>query len=187
MAASDGSDEAALAASLTEPAGFAPIFERRVDGIFRYLSFRAGEAAEDLTAETFAQAFASRRNYKPDRGSVRAWLYGIATNLLRHHRRDEMRRMEALVQASNDQGPSLTDGATEVAERLRLGSALASLEPPWRNVVLLIGLGGLTYEEAAAVLDIPVGTVRSQYSRARARLIASLADPAGLEDTGGMS
>ena len=174
-----------MAASLAEPATFKVIFERRVDGIFRYLSFRAGQAAaEDLTAETFAHAFAGRSGYQPERGSVRSWLYGIATNVLRHHRRDELRRMEALTRAGAD-SESQTDSTTQVIERLRLVTALASLGPASRNVVLLIGLGGLTYEETAAILQIPIGTVRSQYSRARTQLVASLSEPTGPEVTGG--
>src|ERR1039457_283727 len=92
-----GSDEDALAASLAEPARFAVLFERYVDAIYRYLSFRVGpELAEDLTAETFARAFAGRRRYQVNRGSVKGWLYGIATNLVRENRRDEQRRIRAL-------------------------------------------------------------------------------------------
>jgi RNA polymerase sigma-70 factor (ECF subfamily) len=186
MALYDGSDEAALAASLAVPARFAAIFERRVDGIYRYLSFRVGDAiAEDLTAETFARAFAGRRGYQSDRGSVSAWLYGIATNLLRNHRRDEKRQMEMLARTDAEPAGCTADSATQLAERLRLGSALASLEPGWRNVVLLIGISGLSYEEAATALHIPIGTVRSRYSRARNQLVASLAETGEPHAAGG--
>jgi RNA polymerase sigma-70 factor (ECF subfamily) len=176
VATSGDSDEAALKASLTEPARFTSIFECRAEDIYRYLSFRVGPAiAEDLTAETFARAFAGRNSYEPDRGSVQAWLYGIATNLVRHHRRDERRQMAGLssIDAQSTRSP---DSGAQLAERLRLRSALASLQPGWRNVVLLIGLGELTYEEAAAVLHIPIGTVRSRYARARAQLVVALTE-----------
>jgi RNA polymerase sigma-70 factor (ECF subfamily) len=175
MAQVDDSDEAALAASLAEPPSFAALFERHVDGVYRYLSFRVGQdMVEDLTAETFARAFAGRRRYQAERGSVKAWLYGIATNLVRENRRCERRRVKAL--ALTDGGAPATDSATQVAERLRLAAALASLKPEWRSVVLVIGVGGLNYEETAAALHIPIGTVRSRYSRARTQLITSLAD-----------
>jgi RNA polymerase sigma factor (sigma-70 family) len=171
------SDEASLAASLTEPARFAAVFERRVKGIYRYLSFRVGETmAEDLSAETFARAFAGRSSYKPERGSVSSWLYGIANNLVRDHHKDELRRMEMLARSEAEPLGSGTDSALQLAERLRLASALASLDDKWRNVVLLIGIGGLSYEETATVLHIPIGTVRSRYSRARTQLVASLAE-----------
>jgi RNA polymerase sigma-70 factor (ECF subfamily) len=106
---------------------------------------------------------------------VKAWLYGIATNLVRENRRNEQRRIRALARTD---GAVLfsTDSATGLAEHLRLASALASLKPEWRNVVLVIGVGGLSYEETAAALHIPIGTVRSRYSRARTQLIASLAE-----------
>jgi RNA polymerase sigma-70 factor (ECF subfamily) len=179
-----GSDEDALAASLTEPARFAVLFERYVDAIYRYLFFRVGgDIAEDLTAETFARAFAGRRRYQVDRGSVKSWLYGIATNLVRENRRDEQRRISALARTDGAVVFS-TDTATELAERLRLANALASLKPEWRNVVLLIGVGGLSYEETAAALHIPIGTVRSRYSRARIQLVASLAEKGERNITG---
>jgi RNA polymerase sigma-70 factor (ECF subfamily) len=135
-----GSDEDALAASLAEPARFAALFESHVDAIYRYLSFRVGgDLAEDLTAETFARAFAGRRRYQVDRGSVKGWLYGIATNLVRENRRDEQQRVRAL--ALGEQVPGTTDSAAQLAERLRLAGALASLRPEWRSVVLVIGVG----------------------------------------------
>jgi RNA polymerase sigma factor (sigma-70 family) len=174
-----GSDEASLAASLTEPARFAAVFERRVDGIYRYLSFRVGlTIAEDLTSETFARAFAGRRGYRPERGSVSAWLYGIANNLLRDHHKDELRRMEMLARSEAELIGYCTDSALQLAERLRLAAALALLDEKWRNVVLLIGIGGLSYEETATALHIPIGTVRSRYSRARTQMAASLAETA---------
>jgi len=173
-----GSDEDALAASLAEPARFAVVFERHVDAIHRYLSFRVGpDIAEDLTAETFARAFAARRRYQVDRGSVKAWLFGIATNLVRENHRDEQRRIKALARSNEDLRRS-TDGVAQVADRLRLAAALASLKPEWRSVVLVVGIGGLSYEETAAALHIPIGTVRSRYSRARTQLAASLLTPA---------
>ena len=61
---------------------------------------------------------------------------------------------------------------------------LTSLKAEWRSVVLMIGVGGLSYEDAAAALHIPVGTVRSRYSRTRTQLIANLADTAGHKGTG---
>jgi RNA polymerase sigma-70 factor (ECF subfamily) len=178
------SDEDALAASLAEPARFAVLFERHVDAIHRYLSFRVGsDIAEDLTAETFARAFAGRRRYQVDRGSVKAWLFGIVTNLVRENHRDEQRRIKALALSNEDLRRS-TDGAVQVDERLRLAAALASLKPEWRSVVLVVGIGGLSYEETAAALHIPIGTVRSRYSRARTQLAASLADTGEQNVTG---
>src|ERR1700683_5360787 len=87
-----GCDEDDLAASLSQSARFTPIFERHLAEIHRYLAYRVGsDLADDLAADTFLQAFGGRRNFVSSEGNVIAWLYGIATNLVRHHRRDEQR------------------------------------------------------------------------------------------------
>src|SRR5580658_3843620 len=169
-------DAAVLLASLNEPARFATVFEQRVDGIYRYLVLRTGQSvAEELTAETFARAFAGRHRFDPSRGTVRAWLYGIAANLARHHRRDEQRHLARLAALGPDELVT-PDGSGQLADRMRLAGALASLQPRQRHVVVLLGLGDLSYDEAAVVLSVPVGTVRSSYSRARAQLVQLLAE-----------
>ncbi len=186
MGSEEDSDEVALRASLSDPSRFTVVFERRVDAVYRYLSFRAGEGvAEELVAETFARAFAGRSRYEPGRASVQAWLYGIATNLARHHRRDETRRMARLASAYAEPAAHVGDSSGQLADRLRLVGALASLEPAWRDVVLLVGLSGLTYGETAEVLHVPIGTVRSRYSRARAQLVLRLAEPIEPDVRGG--
>jgi len=168
------SDEADLADSLADPARFTPIFDRHFDEIYRFVAFRLGPSmAEDLAADTFLQAFRSRHRFDGDRGTVRAWLYGIASNAVRHHRRTERRQMLAYSKASRFQidvgdESSKVDGRIDAATEAR--RVLARLEPKARDVVLLVGAAGLTYAEAASVLGIPVGTVRSRYSRARDQL-----------------
>jgi RNA polymerase sigma factor (sigma-70 family) len=73
---------------------------------------------------------------------------------------------------------SVGSGADQVIDRVDasnlVGAALSSLDARGRDVVLLVGVAELTYEEAAAALDVPVGTVRSRYARSRARLRSSI-------------
>lgn len=186
MLTGDGSDAVATTESPHDDALFTELFERHFDDVYRYLAFRVGAAmAEDLAAETFARAFAGRRRFEPERGSVRAWLFGIARNLIRDHRRDERREMEMWKRANADRRPYAADDAARLAERLRLRAAFASLKTEWQEVVLLLAVGGLSYEEAAAVLRIPLGTVRSRYRRARARLMVILGEAAGTDVAGG--
>jgi DNA-directed RNA polymerase specialized sigma24 family protein len=84
-----------VARSLEEPPAFADIFDRHFGAVHRYLHRRAGrDFADDLAAETFALAF-ERRETCRSTGSVLPWLYGIATNLLRHRRRAESRQLRA--------------------------------------------------------------------------------------------
>jgi len=176
------SDEDALAASLAEPARFAVVFERHVDAIHRYLSFRVGpDIAEDLTAETFARAFAARRRYQVDRGSVKAWLFGIATNLAHHYWRTEGRRQKRDTATASgaipeDHSEEATSNVFFSSQEGLIGQALCQLDDVQLDVLLLIAGPGFTYEEVSVALEIPVGTVRSRLSRARHQLRELLGD-----------
>jgi RNA polymerase sigma factor (sigma-70 family) len=151
--------------------------------IHRYLAYRVGsDLADDLAAETFLRAFRGRRNFVSSEGSVIAWLYGIATNLVRHHRRDEQRRLRLRHQtALRDPSPSTGEEFVErLGQRAILDDAFR-LNREARDVVILVAGAGLSYEEAAAALRIPVGTVRSRFSRARNQMRARLgAEPDSL-------
>lgn len=175
-----GPDEVAILASRTDPARFAEVFERRAREVHRYLAYRsrAGDA-EELTSETFARAFASRGRFDPGRGSARVWLYGVATNVLKHQRRSEARRLSA--QARNRQltvvPTSTEDHESRLVDRGRMAGAMGRLDEKSQDVIYLIGAVGMSYAETAAALGVPIDTVRSRYSRARHRLTKLLAPP----------
>jgi len=89
-------DARVLEASVREPERFAVIFDRYYGQVHAYVARRLGtDVADDLTAETFLIAFRRRERFDRRSGAVRAWLYGIATNLIRRHRRDEVRAWRA--------------------------------------------------------------------------------------------
>src|ERR1700748_1323598 len=93
-------DSDAIAAALRDPPRFAAVFDRHHEGIWSYLSRRAGQAlAEELASETFVRAFAARAGYDLSYPDAGRWLYGIATNLLRKHARTEERRRRAYARA----------------------------------------------------------------------------------------
>ncbi len=175
------SDEKVIEASLSDPNLFAEVFERRSTEIYRYLSHHVGsQAAEELMSDTFSQAFRARSTYEPSRGSVRGWLYGIAANAIRHKRRSDIRRTGAYSRLA-ERGPTGShldeldqSAASRLDDQLQLRRALGRLSPKLRQVVLLIGGSGLSYEEAASALHLPIGTVRSRYSRGRQQLQQSL-------------
>lgn len=162
-----------IRASVREPEQFAPLFDRHAAAVHHYLARRIGSAADDLLAETFLIAFRKRSGYQPLRLEVRPWLFGIATNVLRRHLRQEERRYRALAKAArqDDPGPHFADASAERidarAVRAELAAALASLKPGDRDALLLLAWAQLTYAEIAVTLDIPIGTVRSRLSRAR--------------------
>ncbi|MFG1989858.1 RNA polymerase sigma factor [Actinoplanes sp. NPDC048988] len=134
---------------------------------------RIGPPADDLLAETFLIAFRKRASYQPRHLDVRPWLFGIATNVLHRHLRQEERRYRALARAATHdaQAHPLADEAADrvdaQAARSGLAAALARLKPGDRDALLLLAWAELSYAEIAATLDIPLGTVRSRINRAR--------------------
>ncbi len=176
-----GSDADVITASQDEPAEFAAIFDRHFDAIHRYLARRVGSVlADDLASEAFTIAFDIRGRYDVSRPNARPWLFGIATNLVRHHRRGEVRRLKAY--ARLDRASETGADPDGIADRLdaaraatALGDALSRIPARDRDALLLFAWADLRYEEIAAALGIPVGTVRSRLHRARRRLRELLA------------
>lgn len=175
-------DAQLIRASRAEPARFGVLFDRHAPHIQRYLARRLGQQiADDLVAETFLVAFRRRESYDLAQRNARPWLYGIATNLIAQHRRDEVRRFR-LSQAVRPVEPSyghddrIAEQVTAQAMRGPLTTALGELAAPDRDVLLLIAWEQLTYEEVAAALAIPVGTVRSRLNRARRKVRATLGE-----------
>jgi RNA polymerase sigma factor (sigma-70 family) len=174
-------DAAVIEASFSEPDRFASLFDRHAPHIHRYLARRVGrQAADDLVAETFLVAFGKRGAYDPGFRDARPWLYGIATNLVGRHRREEVRQLR-LSQAA---GPDLVQSdyseravvnLTAQSIRAVLADALSGLAEPDRDVLLLIAWEQLSYDEVACALGIPVGTVRSRLHRARTKVRQALA------------
>jgi RNA polymerase sigma-70 factor (ECF subfamily) len=148
--------------------------------LFRYLYRRVGDDAEELAAETFAIAFRTWSRYDDDR-PVAPWLYGIATNLLRRRRRDEVRQLRAYARTGVDPCAAAPDDEAvghadaELARRA-LADALAELRPQERDVLLLHAWADLTDEEIARALGVPIGTVKTRLTRARGRVRNRLVD-----------
>jgi DNA-directed RNA polymerase specialized sigma24 family protein len=93
---SSESDASVLRRSIDQTDCFALLFDRHFAEVYRYLRRRLGdELAAELAAETFLQAFRSRRRFTDGEGEVLAWLYGIATNLVRMNHRTEERPLRA--------------------------------------------------------------------------------------------
>jgi RNA polymerase sigma-70 factor (ECF subfamily) len=173
----DDSDAAVITASLDEPARFGAIFDRHATTVFRYLVRRVGvDDAESLLGDVFRLAFEKRATYDSERPNARPWLYGIATNLLAHHRRAEARRIGATARllARRPPGDDMTDQVVEKldAEELwpHVAEAVAALPKGERDALLLYVWEELSYDEIAYALDVPVGTVRSRLNRARENL-----------------
>ncbi len=157
----------------SEPADrFAALFEQHFADIHRYIARRLGtQLADDLTAQVFAEAFAGRSSYRAERGELRQWLFGIATNLIRRHHRRERASWRAYARHGAD---PLSIDASPRLDEVAVARALAALPARDRDALLLMAWADLAYEDIAAVLGIPVGTVRSRINRARTRLRSEL-------------
>jgi RNA polymerase sigma-70 factor (ECF subfamily) len=172
-------DSEAISASTRAPAGFATIFDRHFDAVHGYLQRRVGpDPADELAAQTFLVAFDKRGGYDMAQPDARPWLFGIATNLLRRHHRDEIRQLRAYARSAVDPVMDAFEGveARVDASNLRreLVEALAGLPAEELDALLLYAWAELTYQEIACALDVPIGTVRSRLARARARIQAAL-------------
>ena len=173
-------------------AGDAPAFNRLVEerhGDIYALLYRLTEdpeEARDLTQETFLQAFRHLANFRGD-ADLRTWLYRIAVNQARNRwrwwkrrRRDRTVSLDAPVSEEFDaplsaalQGDPGLDPERQALARereLALHAALKSLSRPYREVIVLRDIEGLSYEEVAATLDLNVGTVKSRLNRGRTEL-----------------
>jgi RNA polymerase sigma-70 factor, ECF subfamily len=125
-------------------------------------------SADDLTQETYLRAFRALPSFE-GRSSVRTWLFGIARRTCADHLRATVRRRALLRRAeAGDEviaDPSETVGAAELLRRLG---------PTQREAFVLTQVLGLSYEEAAQSLGVPIGTIRSRVARARLQLVTAL-------------
>ena len=131
------SDADLIESSLDDSKAFEGVFDRHFRSVHRFLRGRVGEQlAEDLASETFVVAFRRRRSYDLSRDDARPWLYGIAVNLLREHRRAEERRLRAYARAPADvheTGYERADGLDPA-----VSAALLELSHDERSLILLL-------------------------------------------------
>jgi len=144
------------------------------------------EDAEELVQETYARAFRSWRSYQPGT-NLRAWLLRILTNLnidrgRRQQRTPPTQGLEANDYYLYDRLAETDGGLTDedrVVERLSqddIVSALSTVPHDFRDVIVLVDIGDFSYQDAAQILDIPIGTVMSRLHRGRRILKRELAE-----------
>jgi RNA polymerase sigma factor (sigma-70 family) len=159
-----------------DPDSFGVLFERHVGAVYNYLFRRTADwsLAEDLTSVVFLEAWRKRADVQLEDDRALPWLLGVATNVLRNRRRSQWRYRAALHRLPRERVENFADDAdARVDDERRMRSVLRSLGMLPRHeqeVLTLCAWAGLSYEEAAVALDLPVGTVRSRLSRARARM-----------------
>jgi len=127
--------------------------------------------ADDLVQIVLERALARAAQWRPD-AALDKWVFAIARNAWRDELRARGRAQHLF--APEEAGEMAADGTAQPAQRLELALALAALPPDHREVVALVLVEGMSYGEAAELLEVPVGTVTSRLARARASLQAQL-------------
>jgi RNA polymerase sigma-70 factor (ECF subfamily) len=143
------------------------------------------EEAEDLVQDTYARAFRSWRSFRPGT-NLRAWLFRILTNLNIDRGRREQRTPDTQPIEESDyylynrlEENGAAEDVDEVVERLSQDSivqALSAVPHNFRDVIVLVDIGDFSYQDAAQILDVPVGTVMSRLHRGRRLLKQELAE-----------
>ena len=161
----------------SDPRAFARLVDRFHVGVHDYLCWltRDTSLAADLTEETFLSIW----QHPPDPrrpASLRAWVFRIALNAYRQHVRRRGPQICPLDDAEAVPDPSAEPLAALTRDEMRhaIRDAVLQLPEPYREVIALHNLEGLTLREASGVLDIPIGTVKSRLSTAFAMLRRSL-------------
>ncbi len=163
---------------------FTQLYRRNQAQIYRFALRMTGRAwaAEEIVQDVFMTLLREPKKFDPARGPLVAFLYGIARNRVMKHLERRPRELP-LEYRSEDSGISEIEVAdertpahwAELRERREcVWSAVLSLPPEFREAVVLCELEEMSYEEAASVLECPVGTVRSRLHRGRALLLAKL-------------
>lgn len=150
---------------------------------FSYFLTRGSERADDIAQETLVRAVRHIATLRPD-SNLRAWLFTIARNVARNEARRQRRSpvdphsdLEDIQPAT----PHTQDSAMEVRD---LQQAVMRLSPAFRQTLYLCTIEGLSYEDAAQVLGVPIGTIRSRLARARQALARDIAQTGGASQPG---
>jgi RNA polymerase sigma-70 factor, ECF subfamily len=185
MPPQDPQHELALLARMKQgdEEAFAALYRRHKDGVYRLALLYSGSAAvaADVTQDAFVHFLTHTAQYDPTRGTLGAWLCGVARNMARKaagwreeatdpaELSDDAMPHEAQIDRDTPEARLLRAEAAEEVRR-----ALASIAPHYRDVLILCELSELSYAEAAQVCNIDIGTVRSRLSRARSQLATRL-------------
>jgi RNA polymerase sigma-70 factor (ECF subfamily) len=165
-----------------DEAAFLSLYRQWQAPIYRFALRMTGREAlaEDVVQETFLAVVNGARGYEPERGSLTGWLFGVARNHVLRRLRSE--RPYLPIPDGAGQARATDDPHAELAGRealARLRRAILTLPEHYREALVLCGLQGMSYEDAAQTLGCAVGTVRSRLSRGREILAERLVENTG--------
>ena len=159
-----------------EREAFCLLYRRHEASVYRFARAMTGSSAlaEDIVQEVFLALMRDLERYDASRAGLKTYLFGIARNLARYKARS-VRRLTSLDHAEEAAGfedPVASLSANQESRRLR--QCLDALPPRYREVIILCDLQELDYAATAAVLSVPIGTVRSRLHRGRQLLLERL-------------
>ena len=163
-----------------DPQAFRRLYDTYADRVMGFVLRLTGSRTEteDIVQEVFVAAYASRASFQ-GRSQLLTWLLGIASRLWRDRCRQRTPQTTTLFAEEVAEGTASHDAAvlfsprsleTDVINALTLADALARLEPLFREALLLVASQGLTYREAAEIMDEPIGTVKWRVAQATRRM-----------------
>jgi RNA polymerase sigma-70 factor, ECF subfamily len=159
-----------MAGSQTE--GFADLYTRTFPRVYAYVAslLRDRAAAEDVTAQAFERAYRKRRSYRAGRGTMEAWVFGIARNAALDELRRRKRRAGLQADPQDFAGPAPEDHAELALRRQVVRAALAALDGRERDLIALKFAGGLTNAEIGRVLGMSESAVGTRLHRTVTKL-----------------
>ncbi|MGE0658053.1 MAG: sigma-70 family RNA polymerase sigma factor [Reyranellaceae bacterium] len=163
----------------SDEAGLGPLHDALVAELphlrrFAYYLTRGSERADDIAQETLARAVRHIGRLRPD-SNLRAWLFTIARNVARNEARRQRRSPVDPHTDLADLQPAQAQSQDSAIELREMHEAVLRLPPAFRQTLFLCAIEGLSYEDAAEVMAVPIGTVRSRLARARLALERDLA------------
>ena len=152
--------------------GFAELYERTFPRVYGYVAslLRDRSAAEDVTSQAFERAYRKRRTYRPGRGSMDAWVFGIARNAALDELRKRKRRAVLEVDPEDTVSPTPEDQAEFALRRETVRAALGSLDGQERDLIALKFAGGLSNAEIARVLGMSESNAGTRLHRTITKL-----------------
>ena len=163
---------------------FAALYRRHADVLYRFAFRMTGSSwgAEEIVQDVFMTLVREPGKYDAERGTLPAFLFGIARNKIMKYNERLPREIPLVERQEDGSGGGLTlrDSFTpamwaEQRERLeKVRAAVMELPIEFRETVVLCELEEMTYDQAARMLDCPIGTIRSRLHRGRALLLAKL-------------
>ena len=156
----------------TQSESFAELYERSFPRVYAYVAslLRDRSAAEDVTSQAFERAYRKRRSYRPTRGSIDAWLFGIARNAALDELRKRKRRAALETDPEDTFSPTPEDHAELALRREAVRAALASLDGQERDLIALKFAGGLSNAEIARVLGMSESNAGTRLHRTITKL-----------------